>query len=149
MMRAALILVGNVERRPSSRTTERVLGTVNITRFSPLSTTRKVHCLILFTSLCVCLVSCTARYYGCSSHPLCKATRKTRKANAVVELQAEEMLSRSLSSDPATLGNSFNDTTRCLSHLHVILTDDELYLDVLLCKVIDRNYHVSADVTWL
>lgn len=31
-----------------------------------------------------------SRYYGCSSHPLCKAFRKTRKNGAVVELAAEE-----------------------------------------------------------
>ncbi|CAM9678936.1 unnamed protein product, partial [Ectocarpus sp. 12 AP-2014] len=29
-------------------------------------------------------------FFGCSSHPLCKATRKTRKNGAVVELIAEE-----------------------------------------------------------
>lgn len=32
----------------------------------------------------------TVRFFGCSSHPLCKATRKTRKNGAVVELVAEE-----------------------------------------------------------
>ncbi|CAB1109510.1 unnamed protein product [Ectocarpus sp. CCAP 1310/34] len=30
------------------------------------------------------------RFFGCTSHPLCKATRKTRKNGAVVELIAEE-----------------------------------------------------------
>lgn len=30
------------------------------------------------------------RFFGCSSHPLCKATRQTRKNGAVVELIAEE-----------------------------------------------------------
>ncbi|CAM9093811.1 unnamed protein product, partial [Hapterophycus canaliculatus] len=30
------------------------------------------------------------RYFGCSSHPLCKATRRSRKNGAVVELIAEE-----------------------------------------------------------
>lgn len=60
-------------------------------------------------------------FYGCSSRPLCKATRRTRKNGAVVELVVEEKSQDALdiTSPSATVSREEEHTgvTRCLQCL--------------------------------